>query len=90
MGFSTPQGDSLRSKGEDVQLQAPLDKINLHLREGSVIPTQVKRIFDSNYIILFWFFSRLIPNFLTLQALVQCTISHLFFSLHVYLYRPPT
>lgn len=37
-------GDSLRSKGEDVQLQAPLDKINLHLREGSVIPTQAPNL----------------------------------------------
>ncbi|XP_070840184.1 lysosomal alpha-glucosidase isoform X1 [Chaetodon trifascialis] len=33
-------GDSVRSKGEDLRLQAPLDKINLHLREGSVIQTQ--------------------------------------------------
>uniref|UniRef100_A0A7N8WTL8 Alpha glucosidase 2 n=1 Tax=Mastacembelus armatus TaxID=205130 RepID=A0A7N8WTL8_9TELE len=34
------QGDSVRSKGEELRLHAPLDKINLHLREGSVIPTQ--------------------------------------------------
>ncbi|XP_069036870.1 lysosomal alpha-glucosidase [Lepisosteus oculatus] len=33
-------GDSLRSAGEEVKLQAPLDKINLHVREGSVIPAQ--------------------------------------------------
>ncbi|XP_026159866.1 lysosomal alpha-glucosidase isoform X2 [Mastacembelus armatus] len=33
-------GDSVRSKGEELRLHAPLDKINLHLREGSVIPTQ--------------------------------------------------
>ncbi|XP_042560786.1 lysosomal alpha-glucosidase-like [Clupea harengus] len=33
-------GDSLASSGEDIKLQAPLDKINLHLREGSIIPTQ--------------------------------------------------
>uniref|UniRef100_A0A3P9HJ83 Si:ch73-12o23.1 n=1 Tax=Oryzias latipes TaxID=8090 RepID=A0A3P9HJ83_ORYLA len=37
-------GDSLHSKGEDVRLQAPLDKINLHLREGSVIPTQTPNL----------------------------------------------
>lgn len=35
------QGDSVNSKGEEMRLQAPLDKINLHLREGCVIPTQV-------------------------------------------------
>ncbi len=35
------QGDSLVSSGEEINLQAPKDKINLHLREGSVIPTQV-------------------------------------------------
>lgn len=35
------QGDSIRSKGEEVNLHAPLDKLNLHLREGSVTPTQV-------------------------------------------------
>ncbi|KAF5888798.1 lysosomal alpha-glucosidase-like [Clarias magur] len=33
-------GDSLLSKGEEIKLHAPLDKINLHLREGSIIPTQ--------------------------------------------------
>uniref|UniRef100_UPI003AAB1127 lysosomal alpha-glucosidase n=1 Tax=Centroberyx gerrardi TaxID=166262 RepID=UPI003AAB1127 len=33
-------GDSVRSKGEELRLQAPLDKINLHLREGTVVPTQ--------------------------------------------------
>ncbi|XP_031442858.1 lysosomal alpha-glucosidase-like [Clupea harengus] len=33
-------GDSLASSGEDIKLDAPLDKINLHLREGSIIPTQ--------------------------------------------------
>ncbi|XP_041960066.1 lysosomal alpha-glucosidase [Alosa sapidissima] len=33
-------GDSLVSVGEEIKLQAPLDKINLHLREGSIIPTQ--------------------------------------------------
>ncbi|KAL6481335.1 hypothetical protein MHYP_G00094150 [Metynnis hypsauchen] len=33
-------GDSLVSKGEEVKLRAPLDKINVHLREGSIIPTQ--------------------------------------------------
>lgn len=33
-------GDSVHSKGEELSLQAPLDKINLHLREGSIIPTQ--------------------------------------------------
>ncbi|KAG8014605.1 Lysosomal alpha-glucosidase [Nibea albiflora] len=34
-------GDPVPSKGEEIRLHAPLDKINLHLREGSVIPTQV-------------------------------------------------
>lgn len=38
---SAAQGDSVRSKGEPLRLPAPLDKINLHLREGSVIPSQV-------------------------------------------------
>ncbi|XP_015249519.1 PREDICTED: lysosomal alpha-glucosidase-like [Cyprinodon variegatus] len=33
-------GDSVSSKGEELHLSAPLDKINLHLRQGSVIPTQ--------------------------------------------------
>nr|XP_055062025.1 lysosomal alpha-glucosidase [Misgurnus anguillicaudatus] len=33
-------GDSLVSSGEEIKLHAPLDKINLHLREGSIIPTQ--------------------------------------------------
>ncbi|XP_068606965.1 lysosomal alpha-glucosidase [Brachionichthys hirsutus] len=33
-------GDSVRSRGEDLRLDAPLDKINLHLRGGSVTPTQ--------------------------------------------------
>uniref|UniRef100_W5L3G3 Alpha glucosidase 2 n=1 Tax=Astyanax mexicanus TaxID=7994 RepID=W5L3G3_ASTMX len=33
-------GDSLVSKGEEIKLHAPLDKINLHLREGSITPTQ--------------------------------------------------
>ncbi|KAM4603471.1 lysosomal alpha-glucosidase isoform 2-T3 [Polymixia lowei] len=33
-------GDPVHSKGEELRLQAPLDKINLHLREGAVIPTQ--------------------------------------------------
>ncbi|XP_030635382.1 lysosomal alpha-glucosidase [Chanos chanos] len=33
-------GDSLISSGEEIKLQAPLDKINLHLREGAIVPTQ--------------------------------------------------
>lgn len=33
-------GDSFLSEGKSFNLPAPLDKINLHLREGSVIPTQ--------------------------------------------------
>lgn len=33
-------GDDFLSAGEDIHLPAPLEKINLHLREGSVIPTQ--------------------------------------------------
>ncbi|XP_061576253.1 lysosomal alpha-glucosidase [Cololabis saira] len=37
-------GDSVRSKGEELRLHAPLDKINLHLREGSVIPTQTPNL----------------------------------------------
>ncbi|KAM6939968.1 lysosomal alpha-glucosidase [Xenentodon cancila] len=37
-------GDPVRSKGEELRLQAPLDKINLHLREGSVIPTQTPNL----------------------------------------------
>lgn len=41
---SASQGDCVRSKGEELQLQAPLDKINLHLREGSVTPTQVTQV----------------------------------------------
>lgn len=36
-----PQGNSVHSKGEELRLQAPLDKINVHAREGSIIPTQV-------------------------------------------------
>lgn len=37
-------GDSVRSKGEELRLHAPLDKINLHLREGFVIPTQAPNL----------------------------------------------
>lgn len=37
----TSQGDSVSSKGEKLNLSAPIDKINLHLRQGSIIPTQV-------------------------------------------------
>ncbi|XP_076004053.1 lysosomal alpha-glucosidase [Genypterus blacodes] len=37
-------GDSVHSKGEELRLHAPLDKINLHLREGSVIPTQMPNL----------------------------------------------
>lgn len=37
-------GDSLHSKGEELRLHAPLDKINLHLREGSVTPTQAPNL----------------------------------------------
>ncbi|KAK2817716.1 hypothetical protein Q7C36_021649 [Tachysurus vachellii] len=33
-------GDSLVSKGEEIKLHAPLDTINLYLREGAIIPTQ--------------------------------------------------
>ncbi|KAJ8284121.1 hypothetical protein COCON_G00029710 [Conger conger] len=33
-------GDSIRSSGEELKLQAPLNKINVHLREGAVTPTQ--------------------------------------------------
>ncbi|XP_035038068.2 lysosomal alpha-glucosidase isoform X3 [Hippoglossus stenolepis] len=42
--FDYYTGDSLRSKGEEVRLQAPLDKINLHLREGTILPTQVPNL----------------------------------------------
>lgn len=41
---SSLQGDSVSSMGDEIRLQAPLDKINLHLREGCVIPTQVEVI----------------------------------------------
>ncbi|KAM9770100.1 lysosomal alpha-glucosidase [Menidia menidia] len=37
-------GDSVRSKGEELKLHAPLDKINLHLREGSIVPTQTPNL----------------------------------------------
>ncbi|XP_047222103.1 lysosomal alpha-glucosidase [Girardinichthys multiradiatus] len=37
-------GDSVSSKGEKFHLGAPLDKINLHLRQGSVIPTQEPKL----------------------------------------------
>uniref|UniRef100_A0AAX7U2L5 P-type domain-containing protein n=1 Tax=Astatotilapia calliptera TaxID=8154 RepID=A0AAX7U2L5_ASTCA len=40
----TSQGDCVTSKGEELQLNAPLDKINLHLREGSIIPTQAPNL----------------------------------------------
>ncbi|XP_048465298.1 lysosomal alpha-glucosidase isoform X2 [Rhincodon typus] len=33
-------GSALRSTGEYVKLSAPLDTINLHLREGAIVPTQ--------------------------------------------------
>ncbi|XP_034043234.1 lysosomal alpha-glucosidase [Thalassophryne amazonica] len=33
-------GNCLLSKGEEIHLKAPLDKINVHLREGSVLPVQ--------------------------------------------------
>nr|XP_004569114.1 lysosomal alpha-glucosidase isoform X1 [Maylandia zebra] len=37
-------GNCVTSKGEELQLSAPLDKINLHLREGSIIPTQAPNL----------------------------------------------
>ncbi|KAI4832624.1 hypothetical protein KUCAC02_015586 [Chaenocephalus aceratus] len=37
-------GHSLHSQGEDLRLHAPLDKINLHLREGSITPTQAPNL----------------------------------------------
>ncbi|KAF3852609.1 hypothetical protein F7725_005964 [Dissostichus mawsoni] len=37
-------GNSLHSQGEDLRLHAPLDKINLHLREGSITPTQAPNL----------------------------------------------
>lgn len=46
MPLSSSQGDSVSSKGEELRLGAPLDKINLHLREGTVIPTQVEVILN--------------------------------------------
>lgn len=52
MYLFSPQGDSVRSKGEELRLDAPLDKINVHLREGSVVPTQVNGIY-LKYIKLF-------------------------------------
>ncbi|XP_051940174.1 lysosomal alpha-glucosidase isoform X1 [Hippocampus zosterae] len=42
--FDYYTGDSLNSTGEEVRLSAPLDKINLHLREGSIIPTQTPNL----------------------------------------------
>lgn len=42
--FTLSQGDSVCSKGEELRLHAPLDKINLHLREGSITPTQVPEV----------------------------------------------
>nr|XP_057925995.1 lysosomal alpha-glucosidase isoform X1 [Doryrhamphus excisus] len=38
------QGDSINSTGEELRLSAPLDKINLHLREGSVVPMQTPNL----------------------------------------------
>ncbi|KAM3624389.1 uncharacterized protein V6R79_022800 [Siganus canaliculatus] len=37
-------GDCVHSAGEELRLHAPLDKINLHLREGSVTPTQTPNL----------------------------------------------
>lgn len=37
-------GDSVISKGEKLNLSAPIDKINLHLRQGSIIPTQEPKL----------------------------------------------
>ncbi|XP_041838799.1 lysosomal alpha-glucosidase [Melanotaenia boesemani] len=37
-------GDCVHSKGEELRLHAPLDKINLHVREGSIIPTQTPNL----------------------------------------------
>lgn len=37
-------GDCVTSKGEELRLNAPLDKINVHLREGSIIPTQAPNL----------------------------------------------
>ncbi|KAK5898994.1 hypothetical protein CesoFtcFv8_008516 [Champsocephalus esox] len=37
-------GYALHSQGEDLRLHAPLDKINLHLREGSITPTQAPNL----------------------------------------------
>uniref|UniRef100_A0A668AIN9 Alpha glucosidase 2 n=1 Tax=Myripristis murdjan TaxID=586833 RepID=A0A668AIN9_9TELE len=37
-------GNSVRSKGEDMRLPAPLDQINLHLREGTITPTQTPNL----------------------------------------------
>lgn len=45
MCSSASKGEAVRSKGEELRLDAPLDKINLHLREGSVTPTQVNLIY---------------------------------------------
>ncbi|XP_008296603.1 lysosomal alpha-glucosidase [Stegastes partitus] len=42
--FCTFQGTSMRSKGEEVKLPAPLDTINLHLREGFIVPTQTPNL----------------------------------------------
>lgn len=34
----------MNSSGEMLKLSAPLDHLNLHLREGSILPTQVSSL----------------------------------------------
>ncbi|KAL8175379.1 UNVERIFIED_CONTAM: hypothetical protein K2H54_021715, partial [Gekko kuhli] len=33
-------GSSVHSSGENLKMEAPLDRINVHLREGTILPTQ--------------------------------------------------
>lgn len=35
------QGSSVNSSGEMLKMSAPLEHLNLHVREGAILPTQV-------------------------------------------------
>lgn len=39
--FALANGAKISSKGESMQLEAPIDKINVHVRGGSIIPRQI-------------------------------------------------
>lgn len=45
---SVLQGRPLHSRGQYFPLSAPLDTINIHLREGHIIPQQVGPVFWQN------------------------------------------